>query len=204
VFRRKTTITRPDRARLLEVAGARSNMISWAIFVDELRRELARSRVVEPSRVPRDVVTMHSTVRITEPATDRRPEVLTLVYPHETDLSAGKISVLAPLGTALLGVRAGDVVRVPGAAGKREIHVDEVLYQPEAQCRVRHRSPPRDVAGGRSSDHVVPPGQPPLVRGCQSFRRRCQVSGRHNDFYLLPRAARPSVASHAVPCRFPE
>jgi regulator of nucleoside diphosphate kinase len=151
MFRRKTTITRPDRARLLEVAGTKSNMISWAIFVDALRRELARSRVVEPSRVPSDVVTMHSTVRITEPATDRRPEVLTLVYPEEADVSAGKISVLAPLATALLGNRAGDVVRVPGADGMREIRVDEVVYQPEAQGRVRRRWPPRKLSSERWS-----------------------------------------------------
>ena len=154
MFRRKTTITRPDRARLLQVAGAKSNAISWAIFIDQLRRELARSRVVDPARVPSDVVTMHSTVRITEPATDRRPEVLTLVYPHEADVSAGKISVLAPLGTALLGARTGDVVRVPGSAGMREIRVEEVVYQPEAQGRVRRRSPPRSIASGRWSRRI--------------------------------------------------
>lgn len=73
MFRRKTTITRPGRARLLRVAGAKSNMISWAIFVDELRRELARSRVVDPARVPSDVVTMNSADGITQPATVRVP-----------------------------------------------------------------------------------------------------------------------------------
>jgi regulator of nucleoside diphosphate kinase len=139
VFRRKITITRPDRARLLHVASAKPNLISWAIFVDELRRELARSRVVDPARVPDDVVTMRSTVRIREPSSDRRPEVLTLVYPDEADLSVGKISVLAPLGTALLGVRAGDVIRVPGAGGMREIR-----YRRWLGCD-RHRTRPRVI-----------------------------------------------------------
>src|SRR3954465_14468023 len=116
MFRRNTTITRPDRDRLLEVTQAKANALSWAMFVDELQRELDRARVVEPSRVSGDVVTMHSTVRFLDLRNERR-EVHTLVYPNEADLSVGKLSVLSPLGTALLGARVGDVVTVAGAAG---------------------------------------------------------------------------------------
>lgn len=134
MFRRKTTITRPDRDRLIEMTRAKSNTLRWAMFIDDLQRELDGARVVEPHRVSRDVVTMDSTVRFLDLQNHRR-EVYTLVYPDEADLSDGKLSVLSPLGTALLGARAGDVVRVPGAAGPRAIKIESILHQPEAQQR---------------------------------------------------------------------
>src|SRR5436190_18758566 len=98
MFRRKTTITRPDRDRLLKVTRAKANTLSWAIFIDALQRELDRARVVEPSRVCRDVVTMDSTVRFLDLRNNRR-EVYTLVYPNEAELTVGKLSVLSTLGT---------------------------------------------------------------------------------------------------------
>src|SRR4051812_13957423 len=102
MFRRTTTVTPPDRDRLSQATGARANALGWALFVDELRREIDRARVVDHTRVPPDVVTMHSTVRIRDLATGGA-EVYTLVYPDEADLPSGKLSVLAPVGTALLG-----------------------------------------------------------------------------------------------------
>jgi regulator of nucleoside diphosphate kinase len=134
MFRRKTTITRPDRDRLVEVTRVKSNALRWAIFIDELRREIDRARVVEPTRVSPKVVTMHSKVQLLDRAR-RRQEVYTLVYPEEANPRAGKLSVLSPMGTALLGTRVGDVVSVLGAEGPRAIKVQSVLYQPEAAAR---------------------------------------------------------------------
>jgi regulator of nucleoside diphosphate kinase len=131
MFRSTTTVTRPDRDRLLDLTGARATALGWALFADELRREIDRARVVDRTRVPHDVVTMHSTVRTRDLATGV-VEVHTLFYPEEADLRSGKLSVLAPLGTALLGTRAGDVVRVATGDGVRALKVDAVLYQPEA------------------------------------------------------------------------
>jgi regulator of nucleoside diphosphate kinase len=133
-----TTITRPDRDRLVEVTRARANLLSWTIFIDNLRRELERARVVEANRVSPQVVTMHSKVQVLDPTQDRR-QVFTLVYPQEADLSAGQLSVLSAMGTALLGARTGDIVKVLGAAGPRAIKVEAVLYQPEAAERIRSR-----------------------------------------------------------------
>src|SRR5678815_3978203 len=99
MFWRKTTITRPDRDRLVEMTRAKSGTLSWAIFIDELRREIARARVVEPRRVSPHVVTMHSKVRLVDLGSDR-DEVYTLVYPEEANLSDGRLSVLSSLGTA--------------------------------------------------------------------------------------------------------
>ena len=57
------------------------------------------------------------------------------MYPDEADLQAGRLSVLSPLGTVLLGARAGDVVTVAGAAGRRAIKIQKILYQPQAAVR---------------------------------------------------------------------
>ena len=137
MFRRKTTITRPDRDRLVEVTRAKANALRWAIFIDELRREIERARIVEPTRVSADVVTMHSKVQLLDQARQGH-EVYTLVYPEEANPRAGKLSVLSPMGTALLGARVGDVVTVLAAEGPRAIKVQSILYQPEDAAR---RSP---------------------------------------------------------------
>jgi regulator of nucleoside diphosphate kinase len=82
---------------------------------------------------------MHSTVKIRDVGRGRS-EVYTLVYPEEADLSAGRLSVLTPMGTALLGRCVGDVIQVVGSAGSRAIFIDAVLHQPEAAERRREKS----------------------------------------------------------------
>ena len=148
MFRRKTTITRPDRDRLVDITRARANTLRWAMFIDELRREINRARVVEPTRVSSDVVTMHSKVQFQDQERDGH-EVYTLVYPDEADLRAGKLSVLTPIGTALLGAREGDVVSVLGSEGPRAIKVQSILYQPESAAGATTRSDLQ--TGGRSA-----------------------------------------------------
>jgi regulator of nucleoside diphosphate kinase len=59
-------------------------------------------------------------------------EVYTLAYPEEADLAQGTLSVLAPLGTALLGTRAGQIVHVRAPGGVRRLRVERIVYQPEA------------------------------------------------------------------------
>jgi regulator of nucleoside diphosphate kinase len=100
-------------------------------LLDSLRSELDRAHIVEPATVPHDVVTMHSRVRLKDLETNEEM-LYTLVFPAEADLEQGKISILAPMGTAMLGYGVGDEVqwRVPG--GNRKFRIEEVLYQPEA------------------------------------------------------------------------
>ncbi len=100
-----------------------------------LAGELRRARVVPRSQIPRDVVTMNSTVRLRDLESDEE-ETYTLVYPEDADIEADRLSVLAPIGTALLGYRAGDVVEWPVPAGVRRFRVEKVLYQPSS-ARVR-------------------------------------------------------------------
>lgn len=94
-----------------------------------LAGELRRARVVPRAEIPPDVVTMGSTVRLRDLETGEE-ETYTLVYPDEADIEEDKLSVLAPVGTALLGYRAGDAVEWPVPAGVLRFRVEEVLFQP--------------------------------------------------------------------------
>ncbi|KAA3629765.1 MAG: nucleoside diphosphate kinase regulator [Proteobacteria bacterium] len=96
----------------------------------ELRAELDRAEVVEPQDIPPDVVTMNSRVRF---ALESGEEFsLTLVYPKDMDGSADRISIIAPVGSALLGLSAGEHIEWPRPGGGiLKVRLVEVVYQPE-------------------------------------------------------------------------
>ncbi|GLI39935.1 nucleoside diphosphate kinase regulator [Geobacter hydrogenophilus] len=97
----------------------------------ELEDELLRAEVVEPRDIPADVITMNSRVCLKD--LDSGEELhYTLVFPGDARLEDNRISILAPVGTALLGYRVGDTItwKVPG--GTRRLKVKKILYQPEA------------------------------------------------------------------------
>ena len=96
-----------------------------------LEQELERGTVVEPEAMPANVVTMNSTVRIRLAKTGDE-SCLTLVYPKDLDASGEKVSVLAPVGSALLGLSEGDEIHWPMPSGEvQPIQVLQLLYQPE-------------------------------------------------------------------------
>ncbi|HXG68316.1 MAG TPA: nucleoside diphosphate kinase regulator [Blastocatellia bacterium] len=100
-------------------------------YLNKLEEELERAEVVDPKDIPADVITMRSTVRLKD--LDKGQELLyTLVFPTEADSDKGKISVLAPIGTALIGYRVGDTIEWEVPSGVRRLKVEEILYQPEA------------------------------------------------------------------------
>ena len=98
---------------------------------NDLEAELARAEVVDPKQIPPSVVTMNSTVRFKiESSSDEFH--LTLVYPKDADASGGTISILAPVGSALLGLSMGDVIEWPKpGGGMLRVRIEEVTYQPE-------------------------------------------------------------------------
>jgi regulator of nucleoside diphosphate kinase len=100
-------------------------------YLETLSTELDRARVVPLEAIHPDVVTMNSTVRVRDRDSGRTTE-LTLVYPERATLEADQISVLAPLGAALLGCRVGDPVSFVVPSGVRSCEIVEVVYQPEA------------------------------------------------------------------------
>ena len=79
--------------------------------------------------VPSDVVTMSSIVSLRD-LDSGETEEYELVYPADADLENNRISILAPIGTAILGYRVGDVIEWPVPGGLRRLRVEEVLYQP--------------------------------------------------------------------------
>lgn len=98
---------------------------------DELEAELARADVVEPEEIPPTVVTMNSTVRFKVLPGGQAFE-LTLVYPKDADGSGSRISILAPVGSALLGLSQGDEIEWPKpGGGVMRVRIEEVTYQPE-------------------------------------------------------------------------
>lgn len=100
-------------------------------YMQELDDELRRAKVVNPRSVPGDVVTMNSRVRVTD--LDSGAEaVYELVFPGDADPGRNKISILAPVGTALIGFRVGDTVAWEVPSGLKRIKIEEILYQPEA------------------------------------------------------------------------
>ena len=104
----------------------------------ELEAELARADVVEPEDVPATVMTMNSTVRF-QVDSSLEEFSLTLVYPKDMDTSGGKISILAPVGSALLGLSQGDEIEWPKPGGGiLRVRIKEVTYQPE-RSGVLHR-----------------------------------------------------------------
>ena len=97
----------------------------------ELEAELARASVVEPQQMPANVVTMNSTVKFVMQSSGEAFE-MTLVYPKDADSSGKTVSILAPVGSALLGLTQGDEIEWPNpAGGMTTIQVTEVTYQPE-------------------------------------------------------------------------
>jgi regulator of nucleoside diphosphate kinase len=100
-------------------------------YLEDLDEELERAEVVKPENIPNDVITMNSTFHLSD-LDSGEETVYTLVFPAKADSTNGKISILAPVGTAVLGYRVGDTVewKVPG--GLKRLKVNEIVYQPEA------------------------------------------------------------------------
>ena len=124
-------ITRFDKTRLMRLLRGLDAASANRGEVEDLERELEHGTEVESTEVPPDVVTMNSTVRVTD-IDANTTHLYTIVFPSDTDFETGRISILSPLGTALLGYRAGDVVTWETPRGTRQLRIEELLYQPEA------------------------------------------------------------------------
>lgn len=123
-------ITQVDRNRLWKLIAAarkRRNVDDQAL--KSLVAEIDRAIVLPPQQVSPDVITMNSRARL---RLNDAPAEIALVYPTLADDRANRVSVISPLGTAVLGFREGDRVDWRGADGPLTIEIEKVLYQPEA------------------------------------------------------------------------
>jgi len=99
--------------------------------IKRLSEDLQRATVVDPKDIPPDVVTLNSTLQMRD--LDSGEEmVFTVVSPSNADVSQGRISLLAPVGSAVVGYRSGDIVEWRVPAGLKRLKIEKVLYQPEA------------------------------------------------------------------------
>ncbi|GIK37384.1 MAG: RNA polymerase-binding protein Rnk [Chloroflexota bacterium] len=119
-----------NRLRELIETARRFNQYDPADLT-ELAVELARAQVVPSAQVPAEVITMNSTICL-EDLESGEEMTYTLVFPNEADIDQGKISVLAPIGTAMVGYRVGDILEWPVPGGISRLQVKQILYQPEA------------------------------------------------------------------------
>ena len=96
-----------------------------------LADDLEQAEIVSPEDVPPDVVTMNSKVVLCDVNTSEE-KTYVLVFPKDANINAGALSVLAPVGIAILGCARGDVIEWQVGHGKRRLRIKQVLYQPEA------------------------------------------------------------------------
>jgi regulator of nucleoside diphosphate kinase len=130
--RPEIVLTATDERRLNELLRVRARDLDPQAL-ELLEDELARAKIVDSAAMPPDVVTMNSVVSFEDVDTGERSEV-TLVYPSATSGSAGRLSILAPVGGALLGLSVGDSIEWPVPSGRpRRLRVTAVNYQPEAE-----------------------------------------------------------------------
>ncbi|MBV34629.1 nucleoside diphosphate kinase regulator [Kangiella spongicola] len=101
--------------------------------IEALEEELARASVKTPEKMPKNVVTMNSEVKF-KVSDSQESFVLKLVYPKDLDDSGKTISILAPVGSAMLGLKEGDTIEWPKPGGGiMKVTVDEVVSQPERE-----------------------------------------------------------------------
>jgi regulator of nucleoside diphosphate kinase len=124
-------LTKKDYERLNDLLEAYATGSGGRRF-DALENELARAIVLPVDQIPKDVVTMNSRVVFEDETTGEQREV-TLVYPALADIGVGNISILVPVGSALLGLRVGQSIdwELPNGQ-RRRYRIIAVLYQPEA------------------------------------------------------------------------
>jgi len=125
-------ITDNDLKRLRElIIVAREFGKEEEKYLTELEKELNRGKVVKSQEIPSDVITMNSEVHLKDLNT-KEEITYRLVFPDHADANQGWVSILAPIGTALLGYRVGDIIEWKVPAGIAKLKVEKILYQPEA------------------------------------------------------------------------
>ncbi|MBW9156928.1 nucleoside diphosphate kinase regulator [Clostridium sp. FP2] len=126
---RKIFITESDKHKLLEIINKYEDSKNKQNLKD-LEAEINRADVTSHEQMPSDVITMNTKVILLVGDTE---EEINLVYPSEADISKNKISVLSPIGTAILGYCEGSIIEWKVPDGTVQIEVKKVLFQPEAQ-----------------------------------------------------------------------
>jgi len=128
----KIYVTQQDHQRLHELVIKQRSINGNSKYASQLGIELKRACQVQAEDILECVVTMNSRVRLREMKTNKMFEI-TLVYPQDVNINERKVSILAPVGIAILGCKEGDLVELPVPTGSTISYViEKVIYQPEA------------------------------------------------------------------------
>lgn len=127
--KKRIIVNSRDYAKLRQLIA--SNPSPENQYIKKLEEELSNSLLLDPDKIPPDVITMNTMVSFRDEV-EEEDFIYTIVYPEQSDIEHGKLSVLAPIGTALLGYRAGDKVSWKVPAGVKTFSIEKILYQPEA------------------------------------------------------------------------
>jgi len=126
VTQRTILITHSDMSRLHRLVESALNFLRRdRPHLETLEDELDHARVVPTEEMPQNVVMLNSRVRLRDLDTGKRT-VYTLVFPRDSHVGEDRLSVLAPIGTAILGRRMGDVVECSVPGGVRKLEIEEV------------------------------------------------------------------------------
>lgn len=98
---------------------------------EKLMNELNSAKIVMPEKMPSDVVTMNSIVKLSFLNNNKQVQ-FQIVYPKQANLKENKISIFSPIATALIGYKIADEIEWIVPAGLTKIRIDEIIYQPEA------------------------------------------------------------------------
>ena len=129
---RNIIISSLDRARISERMKEVKYQNAYTLReLEKLQQELDRARVLEPQQIPESVITMNSVVTV-EYLTTGKEFTIQLVYPEDANAKENRISIFAPVGSALLGYRKGDTIHWSAPGGTIKIKVKDVVSQPEA------------------------------------------------------------------------
>jgi regulator of nucleoside diphosphate kinase len=96
-----------------------------------LQEELENATIVEPNKIPADVLTMNSVVKLRYLNNGKSMQIK-IVYPEEADIKSQKVSIFAPIATALLGYKKGDTVSWKVNNTPVRVTIDDIVYQPES------------------------------------------------------------------------
>lgn len=131
-MRKEIFITASDKQKLEKLIMEASAYETYKKDnIKKLEEELQKATVVRQEKIPDNVVTMNSHVVLENMETGEK-EDYTLVYPHDADVMNNKISIMAPIGTAMLGYQVDDIIEWPVPAGTIKFKILEIVFQPEA------------------------------------------------------------------------
>jgi regulator of nucleoside diphosphate kinase len=124
-------VTRHDYERIIKLIEDPLSQKSLALIKESFIKDLKKARKVDPEKIPADCITMNSTFTLTDIGTSQKMTI-TLVFPKDENIKKGKVSVLSPEGSAVLGVRVGSVIKWKSAQSEKYYQVSKILFQPES------------------------------------------------------------------------